>query len=138
MKTFKVLGRFMGIVVCILILAEAVYAVSKDEEKRFVSNVKKIVQKKDTAALLGLVCWDQINDKTKKMVEGHLRDLMKEPIKDVTLVDYSEFPFKTNLKVIKKLEFVHKSTGPNAGESSSVPVGEKNGKLMITVTIEEQ
>jgi geranylgeranyl pyrophosphate synthase len=136
MKTFKAFGRFMAVVVCILILAEAVYAVSKDEEDRFIADVKEIMQKKDLPALLKLVCWDQVNDKTKKMVEGHLRDLMKKPILDVTLTE-AGFPFKNNLEVIRRLNFVHKATGESS-ESSFVPVGEKNGKLMIAVTIEEQ
>ena len=80
--------------------------------------------------MLAMVCWDQVDAKTRKMVEGHLKDMLKAPVKDAALEDYTDFPFKTNLKVIKRLRFV-----ANDNESSSVPVGEKAGKLMIAVTL---
>ena len=47
-----------------------------------------------------MVCWDQVDAKTRKMVEGHLKDVLKAPVKDAALEDYTDFPFKTNLKVM--------------------------------------
>jgi hypothetical protein len=111
--------------------ASDAHAASKAEETRFLGDVKKVTQKKDLPGLLAMVCWDQVDAKTRKMVEGHLKELMKEPVKDVTLEDDADFPFKTNLKVAKKLSFVTSDS-----QSSSVPVGEKAGKLMIAVTVE--
>ena len=42
-----------------------------------------------------MVCWDQVDAKTRKMVEGHLKDVLKAPVKDSALEDYTDFPFKT-------------------------------------------
>ncbi len=131
MRRIGIVGIVVTAVVCSLTLADAALAASKAEEARFVTEVKKVVQKKDLQGLLATVCWDQVDAKTRKMVEGHLKDVVKGPVKDVALEDYADFPFKTNLKVVKKLRFV-----VNDNESSSVPVGEKSGTLMIAVTLE--
>jgi len=131
MKRVGILGTVIVAAVGFLPFADAALAASKAEEARFVTDVKKVVQKKDLPGLLATVCWDQVDAKTRKMVEGHLKDVVKGPVKDVTLEDYADFPFKTNLKVVKRLRFV-----VNDNESSFVPVGEKSGTLMIAVTLE--
>src|SRR5450759_4473973 len=123
MKRVETLGTAMAAVVCLLTFADAAHAASQAEEARFVTDVKKVTQKKDLQGMLAMVCWDQVDAKTRKMVEGHLKDVLKAPVKDAALEDYTDFPFKTNLKVIKRLRFV-----ANDNESSSVPVGEKAGK----------
>src|SRR5450759_723674 len=53
-----------------------------------------------TGGMLAMVCWDQVDAKTRKMVEGHLKDMLKAPVKDAALEDYTDFPFKTNLKAV--------------------------------------
>lgn len=131
MMRIGTIGIVVAAVVGSLTLSDAAFAASKTEEARFVTNVKKVVQKKDLQGLLAMVCWDQVDAKTRKMVEGHLKDVVKGPVKDVALEDDADFPFKTNLKVTKKLRFV-----ASESESSFVPVGEKSGTLMIAVTLE--
>jgi hypothetical protein len=131
MKRFKARVFGAAAIVGVLISAEAARAASPSEEARFVTEVKRVTQKKDLPGLLATVCWDQVDAKTRKMVEGHLKDVLKTTVKDVALEDYPDFPFKANLKVVKKLKFV-----ASDNESSSVPVGEKAGKLMIAVSVE--
>lgn len=132
MHLLKRLSSFVVAVVCILNFTVAAQAASKDEEARFVSEVKQTIQKKDIAALSKLVCWDQADDKAKKMVEGHLKDIIKRAPKDVVLEDWGDFPFKTNIKVTKKLSFAFSKE-----ESAGMPVGEKGGKLMIAAPLED-
>jgi hypothetical protein len=93
--------------------------------------VKQNIQKKDLAGLTKQVCWDQADEKSKKVVEGHLKEIIKRAPKDVTLEDWADFPFKTNIKVTKKLNFAF-----GKGESGGMPVGEKGGKLMIAAPME--
>ena len=131
MKRVVTLGAAVATVVCLLTFANATRAASTAEDARFMTEVKKVTQKKDLQGLLAMVCWDQVDAKTRKMVEGHLKDVLKAPVKDVALEDYADFPFKADLKVIKRLRFV-----ANDNESSFVPVGEKAEKLMIAVTVE--
>lgn len=121
----------VAVVLGLLASAGAAFAASKDEESRFLAEARRVTQKKDLPGLMALVCWDQADAKAKKMVEGHLKNVLKEPVKDVTLEDASDFPFKTNLKVTKKLSFVI-----SENQRSSIPVGEKAGKLMVAVTVE--
>jgi hypothetical protein len=130
MKRIETLGA-VAAVVCLLTGFPAARAATPAEGTRFVTAVKKVTQKKDLQGLMAMVCWDQVDAKTKKMVEGHLQDVLKGPVKDVALEDYADFPFKTNLKVTSRLRFVASDT-----ESSFVPVGEKAGTLMIAVTVE--
>jgi hypothetical protein len=126
-----IFGTAAAAAVCLLTLADTAQAATKAEETRFVTEVKKVTQKKDLPGLMSMVCWDKVDAKTKKMVEGHLKDVVKAPLKDAALEDYADFPFKTNLKVTKRLRFV-----ASESESSFVPVGEKAGTLMIAVTVE--
>lgn len=131
MMRIVTIGIVAAAVVGFLVFSDAALAASKAEEARFVTDVKKVVQKKDLQGLLAMVCWDQVDAKTRKMVEGHLKDVVKGPVKDVALEDYADFPFKANLRITKRLRFV-----ASENESSFVPVGEKSGTLMIAVTLE--
>jgi len=133
MKMLNGLWSFAVAVVCILNFAGGAQAASKDEETRFLSEVNQTIQKKDAAALSKLVCWDQADDKAKKMVEGRLQDIIKRAPKKVSLEDWNDFPFKTNIKVTKRLRFAFSES-----ESGAVPVGEKAGKLMIAAPMENK
>ncbi len=131
MKRAGIFYAAVAVVATLVAPTGAALAASKAEDSRFLTEAKKVTQKKDLPGLLAMVCWDQTDAKAKKMVEGHLKELLKQPVKDVTLEEAADFPFKTNLKVTRKLSFVLSDS-----QSSSVPVGEKDGKLMIAVTVE--
>lgn len=131
MQFFKRLLGFVVAVACILNFTGTAQAASKDEEARFVAEVKQTILKKDTAALLKLVCWDQADDKAKSTVEKHLAGIIQRAPKEVSLENWSDFPFKTNIPVTKKLRFAFSKE-----ESGGVPVGEKGGKLMIAAPME--
>ena len=115
----------------ILLLAGTAGAASKDEEQRFLAEVRQDVKKKDIKALLGLVCWDGAGESAKKIVERHMQDVVKRQPKDIGLESWSDFPFKATLKVSHKLRF-----GFGNGESGGMPVGEKEGRLMIAAPME--
>jgi hypothetical protein len=122
-------------------------AADKDSEAIFLEKVQSALDAKDGSALLGLVFFDGVEPQVKEMITKQITDVAEKSVTSAALVETEpsqlfEYTiqgqvYRTNLKPLKMLrleydETIPLSSGTLSKPSISLPVGEKDGVLMIT------
>jgi hypothetical protein len=120
-------------------------AASPAAESQFISQAKAAFDTKDSARLLALVCWDNVEDSMKQGIEQQFRELVKLEPETIKLVpadpkeqyEYSRggVTYRTNLAVSKQLKINFKPGNPLNTTEATMPLGEKEGRLFVTTAV---
>jgi hypothetical protein len=117
-------------------------AADRPFEAQFITQVQAAFDAKDASKLLALVCWDNVESSLKQSMEQQFSNLVTQTPSSIKLAppdpkdkyEYSRggVSYRTNLVVTKllKIEFAPGSRFNTTGVT--MPLGEKQGGLMIT------
>ena len=114
---------------------------SPQEEDTFLTVVREAYVTKNKEAIIALICWDRVTEKHRAIVPKALDYSLSRTIKSMEYrpVDSTEshsytkdgITYGPNLPVMKRIEIVYEDAPGQAKLTSSLYVGEKDGKLMI-------
>jgi hypothetical protein len=121
-------------------------AATPEEEARFVAAVTKAFEERKGAGLVEVTCWDRVGEKERKDSEGMYGELVGQkdctwsfalvdpPAKDLERVMKGDAQRRLpNLPVTKQLDMTFRDKdGKRILGIIGFPVGEKDGKLLLT------
>ena len=132
---------FFALLIVLSISFQSAPAATQDEEVRFATAARKVLDTHDADALAALTCWDRVPDKLKENgKKQYARDAARAVI-DVRLTNPDpKFPdlvwkdkdgtaYRSNLAVTKQLNITFASGG--LFKEVTYPIGEKDGKLYL-------
>ena len=133
----------------VMLFPLAAVAAAPEEEAKFVDAAQKAFDGKKPAELSKMTCWDRVSDHAKSKQEEVYKALVNE--KNVTFsvklaeVDLKlvkgqkEESLRQNLKIIKKLDLrLIDSRDKRTLGIIGFPVGENDGKLLLTTEVVEK
>jgi hypothetical protein len=140
MKTKRILKNVAIVTTLFAAISFRSIAASPEAEAQFMTDMKAAFDTKDSKKFISLICWDRVDSEMKKAFIPNIPDLLQEPVAKIELVapdtnKTNEFTLKgviyrPNLVVVKQLKIYNKLG--NQDETDYL-VGEKNGKLFITL-----
>jgi hypothetical protein len=120
-------------------------AASPAAETQFVSQVKSAFAARDVVKLMALVCWDRVEPSMRQSIEQQFSNLLKLVPTKIELVasdpkeeyEYTRggTTYRTNLVVTKLLKVEFKPGNEFNTTESRMPLGEKDGRVLITTAV---
>jgi hypothetical protein len=118
-------------------------------ETAFIQKVQSAIDRKDGEAMFSLVYLNGVEPGMKEMLSKQISDIVNKPVKSISLVDPSPdqifeytregITYRTNLTPVKMLKIEYTETTPVSpgsisNASMSLPVGNRDGSLLITTS----
>ena len=132
----------IGIATLLILVTQLGFAVTLEEESRFLSVVRDAYSKKDKEAIMALYCWDKVDPRSKQFFPI-FHSYSEEVLSVVYVTNFVYRPdcqtnngvgFIPNITPIKKIQINFK-VEPPMHKWLIEYAGEKDGKLMLVQRI---